>query len=460
MRIQYKGGLATILIVACFTLVSFEVLQGVEARVAVVGSNSHDHERVKRGALSNEDREYLIDLYVRFQEVFNDRYQRTQNSIQFAVAAIGHPNNLTPCNLVMNSDQGQISSARNNYLAYTPRPSPTRPNGQIHAEISIMNNFTAATQGLNNLGRVDLVSHFVPCRFCSDRLRQLIQSNTQIRFYVGYVEMYQNEDITNYFIQQVGNLDNVCFGQIQPHTTPCPPGQDELRRRSATCPVRISCVNSGSGSDCFPFFSSVQSKNSSSTSLKKMEDLMIGDEVLAVNEQGHLVYTPIIAFLDRAPSDTTKYIVIETENNHKLHLSFAHLMFTNDSSKPVYASDIEPGKYIFTLGDQENSLQLSKVTHVDTTSAVGKYAPLTEEGTIFVDGVLASCYAGVSGDQSDIHSLFAPLRVLHNTFPRLSNSDHQLGQEGIHWYANTLMQMRSYMKEYVPDVILPSLVTG
>ena len=56
---------------------------------------------------------------------------------QFAVATINQPDNLQPYPLVMNDDQGTISSS-NNYLAYTPRPSPTRPKGQQHSEIGII----------------------------------------------------------------------------------------------------------------------------------------------------------------------------------------------------------------------------------------------------------------------------------------------------------------------------------
>ena len=91
-------------------------------------------------------------------------------------------------------------------------------------------------------------------------------------------------------------------------------------------------------------------------------------------------------------------------SNHKLQLSSFHLTFTNGSSKLLCASDVQIGDYLFTI-DLNDSVELSQI---DTASAVGKYALLTAEGIVIVDGILASCYAEVSTEQSDIHTLFAP----------------------------------------------------
>lgn len=120
---------------------------------------------------------------------------------------------------------------------------------------------------------------------------------------------------------------------------------------------------------------------------------------------------------------------------------------------PLYASDISPGDYIFTL-DVNNNIKHSKVTHITTMTAVGKYAPLTAEGTIIVDGVLASCYANVIAEQSDIHALFAPLRLLHNFVPAVQS------KEGIHWYATSLILAKEFMKDCLPDLLLPRMITG
>ena len=436
-----KSVRTAILIFACCTVFSLEILQGAEARAL-------HHNRVKRGGLNDDQREYLENLHLDFREVFERSYRRTEDSVQFAVATINRPANLNPCGLSMNAN---TVSPSYNYLAYTPQPSTTRPNGQIHAEINIINHFGDATRGISVQG-VYLVSHFSPCRYCSDRLRTFVTNNPQITFYIGYIERYQNEDILNYFISQVGNQDNVCFGQINSLShRPC---HDELKRRSATCPVIDGCTSGGGGGGggCFPSSAFVYTRNFSS-----MEDLRIGDEVLTMNAHGKLMYSPIIAFLDRLPSAMFEFVEIQTESKHKLLLTSSHLIFTNASSMPLYASDVEPGDYVFTLNPDDN-IQPSKVTRVGTVSAVGNYAPLTAEGTMIVDGILVSCYTEVTAKQKDIHALFAPLRLLYDMLPQ--GAKEHASQEGIHWYARTLMHIREHMKEHLPSAILPSIVTG
>ena len=431
------GRKSVILFLTCCTLLSVEFLQCGEARALPIN-------RAKRGDLNGSSRNYLEYLYSEFLEVFKASYQ--QKSSQFAVATINRPENLLPCPRRMNA-----ASSSDNYLAYTPLPSTTRPNGHIHSEISIINNFNSVTSDVN-VQSVYLVTHFSPCRYCTDQLRDFVRNNSHVTFYIGYVELYQNEDILNNFIQQVGSEPNVCFGQIK-HIQQRNCHDDELKRRSATCPVISYCDgdSGGGGGGCFPPSATVYTRNSSSPVVIK--NLQIGDDVLAMNADGQLLYSPIIAFLDRVPSSVINYIQIMTESNHKLLVTASHLMFTNDSIKPLYASDISLGDYIFTL-DANNNVKHSKVIQITTKTAIGKYAPLTAEGTIIVDGVLASCYANVIAEQSDIHALFAPLRLLHNFVPAVQ------GKEGIHWYATSLIFAKEFMKDYLPDALLPRMIVG
>ena len=362
----------------CFTLLSLDQLQSTEARAV-------HHGRVT-------EHQYLQALYNNFLVVFNRGYHRSDQSKQFSVAAINRPDDLMPCPLVMNNDLGQVSPATHNYLAYTPQPSPTRPRGQIHAETNILNHYDAITADVN-VQSVHMVTHFSPCPYCTEKLRDLVthEQHRGTTFYIGYVEQYQNEDNLNDFIAKVGNEANVRYSQISPSHSSCPPVHIELHR-SNTCPVIQICpatANSG-----FPSTTMVYTGNPSSTSMKKMEDLLIGDEILTVNAQQQLLYNPVIAFLDQGHLSPSEFIEIETENNRKLQLTPSHLIFTSESSKPVYASNVTPGSYVFTL-DFNDSVQPSKVTQVGTVTAVGKFAPLTAEGTILVDGILASCYGDI-----------------------------------------------------------------
>ena len=215
---------ATILL--CFTLLSLDQLQSTEARAV-------HHDRVKRVTLSSEESRYLEYLYNNFLEVSNRRYRDTPNSKQFSVATINRPVDLDPCPLVMNNDLGRISPTRNNYLAYTPLRSPTRRKGKIHAETNIVEHYNDITENVI-VRRVDLVSHYSPCEYCTDALRGLVREHKDTTFYIGYVEPYQN------IKEHIGLEDNVRFGQISGSPPNCPP-EHVFLSRSNTCPVIGKC---------------------------------------------------------------------------------------------------------------------------------------------------------------------------------------------------------------------------
>ncbi|MGH0180226.1 UNVERIFIED_CONTAM: hypothetical protein FKN15_003632 [Acipenser sinensis] len=67
----------------------------------------------------------------------------------------------------------------------------------------------------------------------------------------------------------------------------------------------------------------------------------------------------------------------------------------------------------------------------------GAYAPLTQEGTLLVDGVLASCYA-LNCNQPLAHLSFAPYRAFHALRSYLTQlgGSQEVGefQVGMHWY--------------------------
>ena len=101
-------------------------------------------------------------------------------------------------------------------------------------------------------------------------------------------------------------------------------------------------------------------------------------------------------------------------------------------------------------------MKMSKVTAVEmavSSTASGVYAPMTEEGTIVVDGILASCYALVE-DQQLAHGAFAPLRYMNYLLPGLV--DHGMEPTRIHWYLKLLQTGSTFLYEsgLLPDSIV------
>jgi hypothetical protein len=135
-----------------------------------------------------------------------------------------------------------------------------------------------------------------------------------------------------------------------------------------------------------------------------MDMLQLGMEVLTLNQDGELVYSPVIAFLDEDAEDESKYTTIETEDGTKLTITHSHpihsisqknhaVLNNPNSALPVFASKIKVNDYVYVTSEHHPQLQLSMVVKVTNAKHKGKYTPLTLEGTIIVDSMLASCYA-------------------------------------------------------------------
>ena len=61
-----------------------------------------------------------------------------------------------------------------------------------------------------------------------------------------------------------------------------------------------------------------------------------------------------------------------------------------------FAQDVSPGDFFYILTKKNSNFNWQKVTAIKPWFGRGIFAPLTEEGTVVVDGMVASCYAEVS----------------------------------------------------------------
>ena len=218
-----------------------------------------------------------------------------------------------------------------------------------------------------------------------------------------------------------------------------------------TCSSSPCC--STADDSCFPPYATIRTANSSSP-VKTMKELNIGDEILAVTSKGELVYSPVIAFSEWSPQNKENFVKLETEHGHVLTVTPVHLVFRNQfgnsSNEAVFASEIKPGDYLLTTDeffsrkDEKDTVRMSKVTKTSIIRTVGTYAPVTSEGTLVVDGVATSCY-GVVKNHDLIHFFFAPLRLMNYFFPRVVGSE----QEGTHWYSQFLLNVGEYASPFL-----------
>lgn len=201
---------------------------------------------------------------------------------------------------------------------------------------------------------------------------------------------------------------------------------------------------------CFPGDALVTLESGSQ---KSISDLRPGERVLASlgsDGRGELMYSEVLAFLDRDPVTRRLFYTLQTEAGPQLSLTAAHLLFVTEANcsegalppvrgvlKAAYASDVQPGQCVLVSEGEAGQRRYSegRLSHVSRVSVMerrGVFAPLTQQGTVVVDGVVASCYAVVDR-QSLAHWAFAPLRLLYSW----TGSTGGRG-EGIHWYSQLL----------------------
>ncbi|KAA0715993.1 Indian hedgehog B protein [Triplophysa tibetana] len=206
------------------------------------------------------------------------------------------------------------------------------------------------------------------------------------------------------------------------------------------CSVKSDHSVAAKTGGCFPASAYVTVEGGT---LKTMDSLQPGEKVLASSESdgtGPLLYSEVIAFLDRDRTVRKRFYSIHTDSGATLSLTAAHLLFVSVGNcsgpvvsgelRSVYASDVRPGQCVVSTREQQG--HLSRVTKIQIQEDRGVFAPLTRHGTVVVNGIVSSCYAAVD-KQRLAHWAFGPLRVLYNWGGPVG---HQA--VGIHWYSSLL----------------------
>lgn len=92
-------------------------------------------------------------------------------------------------------------------------------------------------------------------------------------------------------------------------------------------------------------------------------------------------------------SQEAEFVVLTTESGHSLSVTNYHLIYETDcrgDSKTVFATKVNVGSCVFV--NRNGEIKESKVIEKYRETKVGIYAPITTNGNIVVNGVLASCF--------------------------------------------------------------------
>ncbi|XP_036424695.1 indian hedgehog signaling molecule a [Colossoma macropomum] len=208
------------------------------------------------------------------------------------------------------------------------------------------------------------------------------------------------------------------------------------------CSVKSEHSVAAKTGGCFPGGALVTLEDGSR---KAMRELQPGERVLASLQSdgsGQLLYSEVIAFLDRSPVARQQFHTLVTDSGATLSLTAAHLVYVAEGNcsgpaasgqlQTVFASQVRPGQCVVWARGAGQEGQLSRVSRIKMKEDTGAFAPLTRHGTVVVNDIVSSCYAAT--DQHQLaHWAFGPLRALHSWGGPMG---HQA--EGVHWYPSLL----------------------
>ncbi|XP_055587049.1 protein hedgehog [Uranotaenia lowii] len=219
-------------------------------------------------------------------------------------------------------------------------------------------------------------------------------------------------------------------------------------RNHIHCSVKSDSSQSNHASGCFTGDSTVQTE---SGDRRRLSELKVGEKVLSVDSSGNTVFSEVIMFMDRETRQSREFVHIETDGGAQLTVTPAHLVMVwqmhLSETRYLFADRIQEGDYV--LVNINNNLEPRKVLRISAKLSQGVYAPLTQEGTVVVDSIAASCYALIDS-QTVAHLSFVPYRLVQKLFNlfKFSNDNNSLSlprHEGIHWYAKSLFAIKDYI---------------
>ncbi|XP_023289244.1 tiggy-winkle hedgehog protein [Orussus abietinus] len=214
------------------------------------------------------------------------------------------------------------------------------------------------------------------------------------------------------------------------------------------CSVKSESSTPGKSGGCFPGSGLVRLEDGTR---KRLDRLRVGERIAALDSRGDLVYSEVIAFLDRSPKERRQFVRLTTASSRELTLTPSHLVPVEGGGS-VFAAKVLPGDRVLVGdGDRADELRWDRVVGTELVLREGVFAPLTSEGTLLVDDVVASCYAVVES-QSVAHLAFFPVRAW-NALARVllvwraadPPVDSSPRSDGIQWYASLLYSISPYV---------------
>ena len=159
---------------------------------------------------------------------------------------------------------------------------------------------------------------------------------------------------------------------------------------------------------CFSGESTVQTQTRGRVAMK---DVHVGDRILTTSDGFQKVY----AFSHHDHTTPASFLQIHTdEMKEPLEGSAKHLVYvedkTGEKAAPLAAEDIQVGDILQAKGQSSGA----RVVEIQVVQRTGMYAPFTTDGTLVVDGIVASSYVSLEEFESNpwLQNKIAPISHL------------------------------------------------
>jgi hypothetical protein len=175
---------------------------------------------------------------------------------------------------------------------------------------------------------------------------------------------------------------------------------------------------------CFPADATVRTE---AGAVKAMRDVRLGDRLQVAMADGSLGYEEVYLNTHKDGTSSASYAVLKLASGRALTLSPRHFIPVAQDAGAVWedrvtrdADEVRPGDFLWSRADNGGTV-LDQVVESETEVAVGAYNPLTMNGTIVVDGVVASAHSDwfldgvVSADtEAKVYqAILAPVRLAY-----------------------------------------------
>jgi hypothetical protein len=152
----------------------------------------------------------------------------------------------------------------------------------------------------------------------------------------------------------------------------------------------------------------------------KLEDLKLGDQVLAV-ENGKIISTTILCVIHMKKHVWTNFVIIKVQGT-QLEVTPDHYIYikgktTHWSDRHIIpAREAQAGQ--LTWVQRGKHLKLETILDVNQTMLQGVGNVMTENGNIIVDGLAASVYTDMAGSEDAMHQFAALARIIYRIYPK------------------------------------------